>query len=69
MAASAEQTDGSPKSALARSNRRRTGTRFRDDPFGLRDLGYIEGKNIEIERRFADGPPERFPRSRPNSSG
>ena len=28
---------------------------------GLRDLGYIEGKNIIIERRYADGKAERFP--------
>ena len=28
---------------------------------GLRDLGYIEGKNILIEVRFAEGPNERLP--------
>src|SRR5258705_2893607 len=28
---------------------------------GLRDLGYNEGRNIKIEYRFADGPPERYP--------
>jgi putative ABC transport system substrate-binding protein len=28
---------------------------------GLRELGYIEGKNIIVEYRFAEGNPERFP--------
>src|SRR5215813_11082201 len=28
---------------------------------GLRDLGYIEGRNIKIEPRFAEGMGERFP--------
>jgi putative ABC transport system substrate-binding protein len=28
---------------------------------GLRDLGYIEGKNIVIEYRYEDGKPERAP--------
>src|SRR5215813_3122864 len=28
---------------------------------GLRDLGYIEGRNIKIESRFAEGMAERFP--------
>jgi putative ABC transport system substrate-binding protein len=27
---------------------------------GLRDLGYIEGRNLAIEYRFAEGRPERF---------
>ena len=32
------------------------------EPFyrGLRDLGYIEGKNIIIERRYADGDVKRL---------
>src|SRR5262245_29687819 len=28
---------------------------------GLRDLGYVEGKNIVIEWRFAEGNPDRVP--------
>jgi putative tryptophan/tyrosine transport system substrate-binding protein len=28
---------------------------------GLRDLGWVEGRNIAIERRSADGHPERIP--------
>ena len=28
----------------------------------LEDLGYVDGQNIIVERRFAEGHPERFPR-------
>ena len=27
----------------------------------LRELGYVEGRNLEVERRYADGRPERLP--------
>ena len=30
-------------------------------PRGMRELGFIEGKNLEIEWRFADGKSERLP--------
>lgn len=33
---------------------------FGDDPFGFRDLGYIEGKTIEFERRYASGNSDRL---------
>ena len=33
-------------------------TAFRE---GLRERGYVEGKNIAIERRWGEGKPERFP--------
>jgi putative ABC transport system substrate-binding protein len=36
-------------------------TFFGDDPFGLRNVGYIDGKTIHVERRFADGHPDRYP--------
>ena len=35
---------------------------------GLRELGYVEGKSIDIEWRSAAGQLDRLRRSRPNSS-
>ena len=36
---------------------------FRIEPFrqGLRELGYVEGKNIVVEYRYAEGQPDRVP--------
>ena len=28
---------------------------------GLRDLGWVEGRNLDIEWRFAEGQPQRLP--------
>ena len=35
---------------------------------GLRDLGYVEGKNLQIEARYADGDIASYPLWQPNSS-
>ena len=45
-----------PSDSRASSNRQLDG--FRE---GLRQLGYVEGKNIVIEYRYAEGRLERFP--------
>ena len=34
---------------------------------GLRELGYVEGKSILVEYRYASGQPERLPPSWPSS--
>ena len=41
----------------------RSGPESREEAFrqGLRELGYVEGQNIFIESRFAEGKNERFP--------
>jgi putative ABC transport system substrate-binding protein len=41
---------------------------FRTQPFrqGLRELGYVEGENLVIDFRYADGSSTVCPASRPN---
>jgi len=38
-----------------------TDTRFEGIRLALHDLGYIEGQNIAIEYRYAEGKEDRFP--------
>ena len=43
------------------------GLTFRAFVHGLRALGYVEGQNLVLERRSAEGKSGRFTRSPPNS--
>ena len=59
----AQARAGPPRSAFFRLVPRPAGTD--PDPDigvrqGLRDFGYVEGRNIVIERRYADGMPDRL---------
>ena len=47
---------------LAATNPSFFSLRFEAFRQGLRELGYIDGKNISIERRYAEGKRDRFPR-------
>ena len=57
LAAPAQQTIRIGFLALNLGANPRTGDAFRQ---GLRDLGYVEGRNLVIEYRDAEGKPERF---------
>jgi putative ABC transport system substrate-binding protein len=60
-----------PVDAQRRTQRPRVGVLIFSNPHtdpntqsfvrGLRDLGYVDGQNIAIEYRYAEGKPERFP--------
>src|SRR5947209_8689825 len=61
-----------PLAARAQSNRPLVpyfagGSEWNATPFaavlqrGLEELGYVDGRNIDLIRRFADGRPDRYP--------
>ena len=51
---------------LSSSDPARESTRSEAIRLALRELGYIEGQNIAIEYRYAEGKPDRFPSLRPS---
>jgi putative ABC transport system substrate-binding protein len=46
---------------MAASNRSAVSARVEAFREGLRELGYVDGKNIALEFRFAEGKPDRVP--------
>src|SRR5260370_39651312 len=60
LAAEGQQTQRVPKVGVLRPTRR-TNPYTESFRQGLRDLGYVEGRNIVVEYRFADGRYERLP--------
>jgi len=62
LAAEAQRPAKVPRIGLLFATSEPAGARF-IEAFrqGLRELGYVEGKNIAIESRWAEGKPERFP--------
>ncbi|HEX9465603.1 MAG TPA: ABC transporter substrate-binding protein [Alphaproteobacteria bacterium] len=59
LAAYAQQADNMPRVGLLQGSR--TSPLFEAFRQGLRDLGYVEGKNITIVARWAEGNLDRFP--------
>jgi putative tryptophan/tyrosine transport system substrate-binding protein len=59
--------DAQPRQHVHRIGRLSTGSPLREQPIvepflqGLRDLGYVEGQNLVIEQRYAEGQVERLP--------
>jgi putative ABC transport system substrate-binding protein len=63
FAARAQQSGKMPRIGYLSPVDRRGGFFARDEAFqqGLRELGYVEGTNIAVEYRFADGKFDRLP--------
>jgi putative tryptophan/tyrosine transport system substrate-binding protein len=60
--ASAQQAKKVPRIGyLSPGDAARESTRSEAIRLALRDLGYIEGQNIAIEYRYAEGKPDRYP--------
>ena len=62
MTARAQSSPGRPLIAMLSPTSAATAVRFYD-PFRavLRELGHVEGRNLRIEARYADGVPARLP--------
>jgi ABC-type uncharacterized transport system substrate-binding protein len=58
LAAAAQQLSKVPRIGVLDADRSLAGNAFHD---GLRQFGYVEGKNIAIEWRWAGGSAEQFP--------
>ena len=62
FAASAQQPKKVPRIGyLSSQEPARESTRFEAIRLALREVGYVEGQNIAIESRYAEGKPDRFP--------
>jgi putative ABC transport system substrate-binding protein len=62
LAARAQQVGKTPRIGLLDpGSAAAAAVRFEAFRVGLRELGYVEGRTIRIEPRFADGRPERLP--------
>jgi putative ABC transport system substrate-binding protein len=60
LTANAQQSEKTPRIGLL-GNQFPTSPLYNDFRQGLRELGYIEGKNIIIEARYAEGNLNRLP--------
>src|SRR6266542_386698 len=62
LAAEAQQTGKIPRVGFVEAGSRSVNQHFADAfRRGLHELGYVEGQNITIEERWAEGRTERFP--------